>query len=174
MCVHLSVQPRTCGAPVTIDRGRRHTKNIGGLCDRVAAEETALDHLRHPLILLCKTVEEIINKYDILRPKVVPQCCLLQIDARTAAAPFVGCPTPGDIHQNLPHGARRHGIKMLAILPLDRMMIDELLVRLVHQFGGLKRVIVSLAVKLIMRDPSELIVHSLHEIIQSIHVATTK
>jgi hypothetical protein len=69
------------------------------------------------------------------------------------------------IDEHLAHRPGRHGEKVLAVLPLDTAVVDELEVRLVDQLGRLERVVVRLLPTPVVSDALQFVVHGGQQVI---------
>jgi hypothetical protein len=83
---------------------------------------------------------------------------LLERNVGRIAAALRRFPLLGVVHQYLPHGAGRYREEVLAVLPVERVMIHQLPVRFVHEFRRAEGNVLRLAVQLIVGNAAELLV----------------
>ena len=161
-----AVDPGAGRLPVTVHRRTGNAEDVGRLGNRVAREEAALDDLRNALVLLSENLEKIIDQNHLLGSGLAPEGDIGQVFAGAVPRALLCCLPAGDVDEHLTHGPSSYRVEVLPVLPLNGVVVNELLVGFVDQFRRLKRMVISLPVKLIMRDPSELVVDGRHQLVQ--------
>ncbi len=89
----------------------------------------------------------------------------IQGDKGERLAPLLPLPAPRVIHENPPHGSRRHIEKVRAVLPVE-LDVQQALEGLVDQRSRLERVRDPLAPHVSPRDVSQLVIDQRHELIE--------
>ena len=77
------------------------------------------------------------------------------------------------IHQDAPHELRRYREEMCSVLPLKGSLIHQPETRLLHQFGGLKGMIRSLAGEAPARQATKFVINEGNEFLSRLAVTLT-
>src|SRR5271165_6983210 len=134
------LQPGSREAPVALHRAQRafHAllpQHFRRLIRGQSAEEAQLHHLRLPGVFGRKAVERVIHHQDI---EIDGLADVGQRDWLLAATSLRGISSPGVVHQDVPHHARGHGIKLRPALPVEALHVGQLQVQLMNQSGRLQ------------------------------------
>src|SRR5215471_4167820 len=77
----------------------------------------------------------------------------------------------GVIDENTPHHLGRNGKKMGSILPLHALVIHQTQVGFVHQGAGLERMARALALHIIVRQATELLINDGRQVVECVLVS---
>jgi len=90
---------------------------------------------------------------------------VVERDVTMRAAAFLGGPSPGAVHENVPHGHCRHAEKVRAVAPIGAIGPREFEIQLVHERSRGQRVTRSHG-ELALSDAPELLVNQRQHVIE--------
>lgn len=97
----------------------------------------------------------------------------MKTDLEPVAATLLRPATPGVLAQRPPHDLACDGDEVCAIRPVGSFLIDETDVRFVDERGWRQGVPAALAAGKVSREPLELFVHGLRELIDAAAISVT-
>jgi len=169
-----AVDPGAGRIPVTVHRRTGDAEDVGCLGNRIPRKEAALDDLRNALVLLGENLEKIIDQNHLLGSGLAPEGDIGQVRTGAVSRTLLCCLPAGDVDEYLTHGPSGDRVEVLPVLPLNGVVVNELLVGFVDQLRRLKRMVISLPVQLVVGDPSELIVDGPHQLVQRRRVSAAE
>ena len=151
-------EPRARPLPLALHGALRDLQRVGGLVQRVAGVEPALDDADHLRIQRLEAFQQLVDQRNLLRAcrAVVREAGQIDIDLHPAA--LVGKQAAGIVHDHHAHGAGGEREVVPAVDPLQRLRARQLGITLVHQRRSVQRFSRPPALKLIARDAFEVAV----------------
>lgn len=117
-------------------RGDGQARDFGDFVHAQAAEITKLDDAAFARVVFGQIFQGFVERQDIGRGFAGNVDGFVQRQGRFAFSAFGGGVRARVIHQNVSHQMRRDADEVCAVLPVRRLLADQLQVRFVDQRGG--------------------------------------
>ena len=131
-------QPGLGTKPLPLHRARRNSQGVSGFRLTVAGEEAALDHLQQPRLCASSRVRSSSSTSSSSTWRLNGDLPPVEGSPADASASFLALSLSRVVDHHLPHRGAAIGKEMLAILPVDAGLIDQLQVRLVDEAAGVQ------------------------------------
>ena len=155
LAAHLGLQPGLGQPPVPHHGIGRYLQDGRGFLHAQPTKEPKLDDAALPLVELRERLQRVVERDKVLTGSAVTTSAFVEGHACVAAAAFVRAPCARMVHEDATHDAGGDGQEMRAVVPLDRLAVDQANIRLVDERRRLEAMTHALSRHAASRDPVE-------------------
>lgn len=152
------MEPGFCEPPVTFDCCGSDAQNVCCFFNGKAAEVAQLDHPRFLCIKRCQSFERIVQRNQFRASFDGSINVFIQREFLKILTALFRIVLACMIHKQASHNLGSNSEKMSAVLPVYSRLVYEPHISLMHQRGGLQRVIHSFTPQIIRRQLPQFIV----------------
>ncbi len=137
---HFLGEPGACDEPISLHRLGRHAERRGGLVEGESRKKATLYDVRAAWIDRSESLERFIERHKFLRLLHREELGdVIERDRLGAGAAFGAQSSPCTVHQHTSHGGGRRAKELGPLEAVERMLLRESQIGLIHETGGGER-----------------------------------